>query len=297
MDLNLISKLIVVLVILICVTFVASKPQEFYKFRLPNIEITSLRYLEEKQSTDLLSAIDAKADIKRVFPDGTFPYTYHFFVLRYNGSIIIFSTLSSPSEIKKLLKKVNVEPIAVDRILLTHIHKDQIGGLCENGKPVFENATIYISEQEARWADGEFNNMIAPTDDNLESQKQAQEIFKIYGARIKRMPNSGEPIFDNVYPMPSYGHTPGHTVYRFELEDKTIVFTGDTFFASEQLQNPGIYLAKGDNADFDPKMAYNSRQDLIDYLASDNIIFFSRRFTFPGIGTFDQRHNFKTWNR
>ncbi|XUJ36641.1 MBL fold metallo-hydrolase [Bradyrhizobium japonicum] len=104
------------------------------------------------------------------------------------------------------LAAANVNPLAIDQILLTHAHPDHIGGLVGAlpSAPQFPNAEIVMHDAEfAFWTDDA--NLDQAPDPVKPFFHAARAVFEAYGAR-RRTVSAGQ-----VAPGIEIEHLPGHT--------------------------------------------------------------------------------------
>src|ERR1043165_840083 len=72
------------------------------------------------------------------------------FLVRANGKLILIDAGSGSfmgstlGKVKQNLLVAGIMPDDIDIVLPTHLHADHVGGLVDNGKMVFPNATVYI---------------------------------------------------------------------------------------------------------------------------------------------------------
>jgi len=143
------------------------------------------------------------------------------------------------------MKKSGVDPSEITAVCLTHLHGDHIGGLLLDGRAVFPNATLYLSQEEFdAWKDG------GPMAANNALWKQ---VMAAYQGRIVTF-RDGENLFDGmVVAKLAPGHTLGHSVY--EVSGICLI-AGDLLHAQDlQLEHPQ-FCARYDS---DPMQATATR--------------------------------------
>ena len=135
------------------------------------------------------------------------------------------------------LRGAGYVPEEVDRVLVTHMHSDHIGGLTtQDGKRVFPNAEVFVAKAESDfWLSPEIAAQ-APKDVQPFFQA-AQAIAAPYIKAGKWHTFSGsDAIADGVQLVSLHGHTPGHTGYEFSSQGQKILFWGDTVHARVSAQ-------------------------------------------------------------
>jgi glyoxylase-like metal-dependent hydrolase (beta-lactamase superfamily II) len=191
------------------------------------------------------------------------------------------------------LRSAGYLPEQVDRVLVTHLHSDHVGGLTtQDGKRVFPNAEVFVSKLESDfWLSPEIAAK-APKDAQPFFQA-AQAIAAPYIKAGKWHTFSGsEAIMDGVKPDSLHGHTPGHTGYEFSSQGQTILFWGDIIHAQiVQLRHPEITAV----FDIDPAAAAAMRNQLLPTLAHESVMIAGPHMPFPGIGRLRREANGYVW--
>src|SRR5258707_2088078 len=181
------------------------------------------------------------------------------------------------------LRSAGYRPEEVDRVLVTHLHSDHVGGLTtQDGKRVFPNADVYVAKAESDfWLSPEIAAK-APKDAQPFFQS-AQAIAAPYIKAGKWHTFSGsEPIVDGMQIVPLHGHTPGHTGHEFTSKGQKILFWGDIVHSYRvQLQHPALTA----NFDIDQAAASATRQQLLPKLAREDVLIATPHTSlFPALG-------------
>lgn len=150
------------------------------------------------------------------------------------------------------LASMGVSEGDIDAILLTHLHMDHLGWLCDSdGVPTFPNARIYLSKPEFEfWTQGPMaGHFIAPS-------REKVEVLRAHGTWV----DDGDKPIEGVRVLATPGHTPGHTSYVVSSGDEQAVIVGDA------LHNP----FEADSAvrfgrDEDPELAAQQRERLVEF--------------------------------
>lgn len=139
------------------------------------------------------------------------------------------------------LKKENIHPEQITKILISHLHKDHIGGVLH-----FPNAKIYIQQRELDFA--------------LTQQSNPSYDFEVVN-NLTTLPNivllnedSGK-ISDEIFFEVSGGHTPFHQEFWIKENGETIFYGADNLPKRDYLQVP-IALKN----DYDGKKALELRK-------------------------------------
>jgi len=191
------------------------------------------------------------------------------------------------------LRSAGYAPEEVDRVLVTHLHSDHVGGLTtQDGKRVFPNADVFVSKAESDfWLSPEIAAK-APKDAQPFFQS-AQAIAAPYIEAGKWHTFSGsEASVDEVHLVSLNGHTPGHTGYEFSSNGQKILFWGDTIHVEiVQLRHPAITVV----FDIDHAAAAATRKQLLPTLASESVMIAGPHMPFPGLGRLRKEGNGYIW--
>lgn len=152
--------------------------------------------------------------------------------------------------IHEVLRKNNIEPEQITKILISHLHKDHIEGIgyFENGNFIqnFPKAKIYIQKREINFA--------------LEQNNSPSYNFEIVN-ELDKLPNveflnedSGN-ITDEIFYEVSAGHTQFHQVFWIKADNEIAFFGADDLPQRAYLSMHVAY-----KTDFDGKKAMESRK-------------------------------------
>jgi glyoxylase-like metal-dependent hydrolase (beta-lactamase superfamily II) len=191
------------------------------------------------------------------------------------------------------LRSAGYTPEQVDRVLVTHLHSDHIGGLTtQDGKRVFPNAGIFVAKAE--------NDFWLSPEIAAKAPKAVQPFFQ--AAQAISAPylkagkwhtfNDSDTLADGLRLVPLHGHTPGHTGYEFSSQGQKILFWGDTIH--EQL----LQLSHADITvvfDIDHAAAAATRKQLFPTLVSEATLIAGPHMPFPGIGRLRKEANGYVW--
>jgi glyoxylase-like metal-dependent hydrolase (beta-lactamase superfamily II) len=191
------------------------------------------------------------------------------------------------------LRSAGYTPEQVNRVLVTHLHSDHIGGLTtRDGKRVFPNADVFVAKAESDfWLSPEIA---------AKAPKDAQQFFQAAQAVSAPYLKAGkwhtfsdsEAIMDGVRLVSLHGHTPGHTGYEFSSKGQSILFWGDTIH--EQL----VQLSHADTTvvfDIDHPTAAAMRKRLFPSLASEAALIAGPHMPFPGMGRLRKQAGGYVW--
>ena len=123
------------------------------------------------------------------------------------------------------LARAGFEPKDFDRVLLTHLHGDHIGGLAE-----FDERRVFVSKPEwqpvAHYPGRLLRFMTAPVHRGFWPR-----VFEFTGSPMLGFPASWPVTPDgSVVALPTPGHSPGHTSYLVRREGGAVLLAGDVTY-------------------------------------------------------------------
>lgn len=264
----------------------------FYRFELGELEITALSDGTVPQQVEALvrgtAAEHVTKLLERAYRTTPLETSVNAFLVNTGQKLVLIDTgvgdLMGPGaggELASNLRAAGVKARDVDMVLLTHLHPDHIGGLVQEGKIMFPEATVHLDALEAGFWLSAKNRQDAP--EELKPRfDEAVAMLEPYRAAGRLRPFEGDtPLTPGVRARPAYGHTPGHTVYEVTSGKAKLIAWGDVVhFEPLQLPEPGITLVY----DVDPAAAAQQRVQSFAQAADQRYLVALAHLSFPGIG-------------
>ncbi|HWX49028.1 MAG TPA: MBL fold metallo-hydrolase [Roseomonas sp.] len=175
---------------------------------------------------------------------------------------------------------------AVDTVLLTHMHPDHSNGLADaQGKALFPNAELALHEAElAYWQDPAAVETVKASGQGVPYFVAAQAQMAPYRDRLR--PFRGGEVFPGVTAVHLPGHTPGHTGYRIDSGNESLLIWGDIVHVPEvQVARPQVTM----QFDVDPALAAETRRRTFDMVATDRQLIAGMHTHFPGFANLARR--------
>lgn len=170
-----------------------------------------------------------------------------------------FSNSDGTLQIHQNLINNDIDPLAVTKVLMSHLHKDHSGGIAlENKNSLsFPNATYYVNEKEYAFAMQKGEPSYIKQNFELLSQSR----------KIKFINDDG--IIDGYIHYKLTGaHCPYHQVFWIEEDRKKVFFGGDV--APQLIQMKTKFIAK---YDYDGKKCSELRQQWWQQGQQENWVF------------------------
>lgn len=257
-------------------------------FRMPlgAFEVVALKDKQNSRALDkLISNPEELANTGVKTPDDPAALPVNTFLVNTGASLILIDSgngRAAGGETLANMKAAGFTPEQVTVVLLTHLHGDHVGGMAEDGKPVFPNAHVYLERREADfWLGGPEAVKAAPESRRGGMEKARQNLEPYAHAKKLTIFDGAKTLFPGIDVVPAYGHTPGHTGFMVESNGARLLFWGDIMHVQQlQMPNPNVSVV----FDVDATMARETRKTFLAHAVAQGYPVAGVHMTFPGIG-------------
>lgn len=264
----------------------------WYRFMLGDFEVTALSDGFVDLGTDVLQNVK-KEEIQRGLARAFLPAgdkvetSVNAYLINTGSELILIDSgtgkLFGPTLgfVVENLKASGYDPAKVDKVLITHMHADHLGGtLTPEGAIAFPHAQIMSSQPESDYWLSEAQ-MAKVSKEKQDSFRTAQKLAGPYRTAGQWKPfAAGTQIVPGIRAIPG-GHTPGHSSYLIESKGQQMIVLGDVIhFGPVQFPRPEISVA----FDVDQKAAIAARKSLFAQAAKDRTLLAGAHLAFPGLG-------------
>lgn len=266
-------------------------------------EVSMIVEAERTGNTGILSGAD-ESILNRYIPETGFKLSTNAFLIKTpTQNILIDTGTGSGGIVIEKIKKLGVEPEQVHAVLITHLHGDHFGSLQRDGKAVFPNAKIYLSQREYdHFTKTSVNQAVVAALAPYTAGSGSDHTILPNGARPEGAHSSNvftfEPselgsremkeILNGIIPIAAYGHTPGHTIFLVQDGSSSTLIIGDLLHVGlVQFPVPEISAT----FDMDQRTAANTRRRVLDYALQNKILIGGMHINYPGMGQLSQNAN------
>ena len=262
----------------------------YYRMMLGDIEVTALSDGTTQLPVHQLLQMDAdkvRDKLAEFYRQSPLETSVNAYLVNDGESLVLIDTGAGTlfgASLGNLIKNIQAAGYSaddIDEIYITHMHSDHIGGLIAGGERVFTNATVRADKHDADyWLSQQ--QMEQVPEDKRGGFKGAMAALNPYveAGQFKTFV-AGETLAAQITSVEAYGHTPGHTMYRLDAGDQSLVFWGDLMHVAEvQFDQPSVTIA----FDSDQDEARKQRVDAYADAAKNGYYVAGAHLPFPGIG-------------
>ena len=239
-------------------------------------------------SLDLLSGIDiSEAEAIQQSAGLAEPGHIHIncYLIRGKGRILLVDTGTGGrnnvgGQLRANLAALEICPDDVDTVVLTHCHPDHIGGLLDaEGNPVYRQAELHLHPLEADyWRDDE--KQTGANERGKLNFRLARQTLEAYASSLRFF--TGGEITAGILPVWLPGHTPGHTGFRIDADDKSLLIWGDiVHYPHIQSVQPTASIL----FDVDPVQAEQTRKNVLKLAAREKLLIAGMHLDQTGFAT------------
>lgn len=134
-------------------------------------------------------------------------------------------SIAPEQDLAASLARLEVRPESIDRVLMTHLHGDHVGGLS-----AFDSSRVWVARAEwepvARFPGRLMRPLVAPVGRDF-----SPRLFDFDGPPLRGFPASRPMTGDgSIVALPTPGHSHGHTSYLVRREGGDVLLAGDVTY-------------------------------------------------------------------
>jgi glyoxylase-like metal-dependent hydrolase (beta-lactamase superfamily II) len=263
-----------------------------YRYKIGSYELTALYDgIWYRPITDTFIRNAPFAEVEHALDEAFMPHDklatpFTALVVNTGGKLVLIDTgtggqiAPSAGALRDNLVVAGLDPIAVDRIVISHFHPDHINGIKDkDNNLIFPNAEIMVPAPEwAFWMDDA--NLNAAAADLKETFLNQRRVFSDIARNVTQF-EPGKEVAPGIETLPAPGHTPGHTVFAIHSGGQSLLVLSDT------AQHPAVFARHPDwqaAFDVDGAEAVATRKRIFDRAAADRMLVTGYHFPFPACG-------------
>ncbi|WP_138468537.1 MBL fold metallo-hydrolase [Poseidonocella sp. HB161398] len=252
----------------------ATTPPQFFRFKLGSYEVvTLLGGTTTRDNAHAIFGTDVPEDEFAAVSDAHFipadraQFFFTPMLVNTGSELVLFDTGLAPEGVTGALEAAGYSADMVDRVVLTHMHGDHIGGLMSGDDATFANAAHVAGAVED-------NHWSASGNEGYEAKvRPLREQFSFV--------DPGASVAPGITAVEAYGHTPGHMAYMVESDGEQMMLFADT--ANHYVWSLG-YPDWEVRFDMDKAQAAATRRKILGMIAADRIPAIGYHMPFPALG-------------
>jgi glyoxylase-like metal-dependent hydrolase (beta-lactamase superfamily II) len=278
-----------------------------YRFRLGDFEVTTI--------SDAGAVIDGPwpivgedrepAEVERLMrenllPEKKFRPGFTPMLVHTGRELILFDTGNGPAGfvprpyggwLAEQLGPAGFTPEQVDVVVLSHLHPDHVGGMMENGKPLFPRARYVTGQAEYdHWSSTDYSSA-SPEENVYQTSRLFQSNVAPVAGRFSFVRPDGE-VVPGIHAIAAYGHTPGHLAFHLESQGKRLLFWGDcAHHEVASLAHPEWHAL----FDMDKEAGAKTRRRIYEMAAAERIPVVGYHTSFPSVGFVQKASSAYRW--
>jgi len=278
-----------------------------YRFRLGDFEVTTI--------SDAGAVIDGPwpivgedrepAEVERLMrenllPEKKFRPGFTPMLVHTGRELILFDTGNGPAGfvprpyggwLAEQLGPAGFAPGQVDVVVLSHLHPDHVGGMMENGKPLFPRARYVTGQVEYdHWSSTDYSSA-SPEENVYKTSRLFQSNVAPVADRFSFVRPDGE-VAPGIHAIAAYGHTPGHLAFHLESRGKRLLFWGDcAHHEVASLAHPEWHAL----FDMDKEAGARTRRRIYQMAAEERIPVVGYHTSFPSVGFVQKASSAYRW--
>jgi glyoxylase-like metal-dependent hydrolase (beta-lactamase superfamily II) len=174
------------------------------------------------------------------------------------------------------LERAEVSPDAIERVLITHLHGDHVGGTTSDVDgapvPVFKNARHIV--QRSDWT------FFQQPDIKADRPVIALCADPIEAAGLLDLIEGSQSISAGISTLPTPGHTPGHQSILVSSGGEKAIILGDASHTPVQILHPDW----SPPYDVDPVLSARTRSSLFERIEQEGLKVAAGHYAYPGFG-------------
>jgi glyoxylase-like metal-dependent hydrolase (beta-lactamase superfamily II) len=189
------------------------------------------------------------------------------------------------------LKTIGINPGNIDMVILTHAHRDHLGGMTDRtGSLVYENARYIIWKSEWDYWFSEEARLYCERTGRQAALEWAHNNLLPVKNRVELLEKEKE-LIPGVSAIAAPGHTPGHLAVSISSRGQELLCLADTVHHAIHIEHPD--WATG--IDYSREQVNQTRRKLFDRAERSKALVLLPHLPFPGLGHVVKKGNAWKW--